>query len=411
MSGQQPFDENGQERSSRGMPLGSLERFLLLSGCLFLSFVASAQPQPLVFTVGPEEVVATREELTRAVPTNHSWPDSPLGVIKADDANPPHYWFVASGGDGLGSPGMTHGTLDHIVSGNLVYPVSPMLDMKSKRPVVPEKCTYAGSGPFYTDSRSGLFIQFVHMEMSFGSAEDNSGVAPFYSKLGLAVSSNRGKTWHYVGDIVSTTVSLSDWKTYVGEKPSAPWLDIGSGAHVIVADKGVSYFYVYIRDFPRPANQETPHLAVARAPVADVVAAAAKGKTVVWKKYYKSRWDEPGLGGKSSPLETGHTPNDMQVDVKYNSYLKKYIMATGSIIDVPGYLELTTSKDGLTWAPRARVTESLTPDNQQAIITYPSIVGTDSDPSKPGKTFYIYATKHAFEQDQLEVTRRKITLR
>src|SRR6266851_8918631 len=117
-----------------------------LSMALVTLFAVWAQAQdklrPLVFTVGPEEVVATRSELTRAVPTNNSWPDSPLGVVKVDDG---HYWFMASGGDATGAPGLVQGTLDHLVSGNLVYPVSPFLDFKKKRPIVPERYTYAGS--------------------------------------------------------------------------------------------------------------------------------------------------------------------------------------------------------------------------------------------------------------------------
>ncbi len=380
----------------------------ILSMALLNLFVASAQAQdklrPLVFTVGPEEVVASRSELTRAVPTNHSWPDSPLGVIKVDEG---HYWFMASGGDGSGSPGLVRGTLDHLVSGNLVYPVSPVLDFKTKRPIVPERYTYAGSGPFYVEPRSGSFIQFVHLEITFGNAQQNN---PFYSRLGLAISKNRGKTWHFVCEIIGTVVSLPDWKAYVQKNSSSPWLDTGPGSYAIVDDKGASYFYIYFSDNSYPVGAEG-HLGVARAKVAEVVSAAANGECVAWKKYYKNRWDEPGIGGKSSSVESGHAPTDIHFDVKYNSYLKQYILASGSMIDLPGYLELTTSKDGIHWAPRSRVVESLTPDHQQSIIDYPSIIGVDSDPNIPGKTFYIYSTKHAFEPDLLEVTRRKITLR
>ncbi len=240
----------------------------ILSMALLNLFVASAQAQdklrPLVFTVGPEEVVASRSELTRAVPTNHSWPDSPLGVIKVDEG---HYWFMASGGDGSGSPGLVRGTLDHLVSGNLVYPVSPVLDFKTKRPIVPERYTYAGSGPFYVEPRSGSFIQFVHLEITFGNAQQNN---PFYSRLGLAISKNRGKTWHFVCEIIGTVVSLPDWKAYVQKNSSSPWLDTGPGSYAIVDDKGASYFYVYFGDNSYPVGAEG-HLGVARAKVAEVV--------------------------------------------------------------------------------------------------------------------------------------------
>jgi hypothetical protein len=381
-----------------------------LSMALVTLFVASAEAQvklrPLVFTVGPEEVVATRAELTRVVPTNPSWPDSPLGVVKVNEGR---YWFMGSGADMSGSPGFVQGTLDHLVSGNLVYSVSPVLDSKTKRPIVPERYTYAGSGPFYVEPRSGWFIQFTHLENTFGNAQQQN-VGPYYTSLGLTVSKNRGKTWHFVCEIVRPIVSFSDFKAYVQKDSSAPWLDVGAGSHVVVDDKGIPYFYVYFADYPYPAGSNC-HLAVARAKVADVVSAVAKGECVAWKKYYKNGWDEPAIGGKSSPVESGHAPIDIQVDVKYNSYLKQYILASGSIKEIPGYLELTTSKDGIHWAPRTRVAESLTPDYQQSVIVYPSIIGSDSDPTIPGKTFYIYSTKHSFETDLLEVTRRKITLR
>lgn len=364
------------------------------------------KPKPPVVTIGPEEIVATRAELTRAVTKNPSWPDSPLGVIKPDDASPGHYWFIASGGDGLGSPGISHGTLKHIVSNNLVYPVAPILDITTHQPIVPDRYTYAGSGPLYVDRKTGLFIQFAHLENSFGN--EKSG--PFYSRLGLVVSKNKGRSWQFVDEIVTPTVSFADWKAYVRKKPDRPWLDIGAGSHAIVSDGDVSYFYVYLRDFGYPASQDNVHLAVARAKVVDVISAAMKGGNVVWNKYYKERWDEPAIGGKSSPLENGRAPIDMQLDVKYNAYLKQYIMVTGSIFDTPGYVELTTSIDGLSWSPRIKIAESLTPDNKQSVACYPSIVGTDPDPTIPGKIFYIYVTKHAFEQEQMEVTRRQITL-
>src|SRR5260370_20871613 len=223
-----------------------------LSLALVPLFAVSAQAQdklrPLVFTVGPEEVVATRSELTRAVPTNRSWPDSPLGVIKVDAG---HYWFMASGGDMYGSPGLVQGTLDHLVSGNLVYPVSTVLDFKTKRPIVPERYTYAGSGPFYVEARSASFIQFPHLENAFGNAQQNS---PFYSRLGLTISKNRGKTWHFVCEIIGTAVSLPDWTAHVQKDSSGPWLDIGPGAYLIVDDKGASYFYVYFADYPYPSG-------------------------------------------------------------------------------------------------------------------------------------------------------------
>jgi len=370
-----------------------------------------AEEKALVFTVGEEQVVATHAELVGLAP---NWPDSNLGVIKLDSASPPHYGFLATGAEGtrengLNSPGLMKGTLDHIVSGGLMY-ASPVLDPATGHRLVspdeyqPDRYQYAGTGSAYTDPGSGRSVLFTHLERHL-----NNDSSRFYSTLGLSISPASGEhAWLFLGEIVTPRVSYGEWKSAIEADPNLPpGVDVGSAPFLIVAVDGVTYFYLYFNDFPQPLNSQTNvNLAVARARVSDVIGAALQGRLTPWRKYRNGAWDEVGLGGGSSSLISSPP---WVYDVKYNDYLRKYLLTVVTCPNDECTLKLTASSDGLAWSSMLYVAPMLDATNN-ILKMYPSMVGTGSDPNTLGASFYIYARRYAWDLERFEVTRIPILL-
>ena len=283
------------------------------------------------------------------------WPDGTMGVLK-DGAK---YRFIAPGGalsSGSGGLNETVGSLDRPAATS----VRTLIQIEAlKTPY-----DYAAGGPVYRDPQSGRLLLFYH-------AENWPGGDPmrFYSVIGLATSTDGGQRWHDLGPIVAPEALL-------GMQPA----EVASGAFLVIG----TYFYVYFRDTRSSGDQI--NFAVARARVHDVLSAAASGKVVAWAKYYLGSWEQPGLGGRSSALESGN-PVINWFDVSYNSHLRRYLMAASSWVG-PGprdlALYLLFSDDGLIWGDR-RLLASESGEN-----FYPTLVGLGEDPHETGDQFYLY---------------------
>ncbi len=134
---------------------------------------------------------------------------------------------------------------------------------------------------------------------------------------------------------------------------------------------------------------------------------ALVGQGTSFTKYYNGGWTESGLGGKSSYLENLN-PGNSWLSVSNNDYLGQLVMVSsqGSANGVD--LAMTTSSDGVNWAPRQPV--AVDPGEQ----FYPSILGTGPDPTHSGQSFYVYYTdskKGAWGRwKDAQLLRRQITV-
>ena len=128
-------------------------------------------------------------------------------------------------------------------------------------------------------------------------------------------------------------------------------------------------------------------LAVARAPLDELMSNSINGNKTSFTKYYNGDWTEPGIGGRSSPLEVGN-PANWWASVSYNDYLDQMVLvssqwqAGGTGPD----LYMATSPDGVNWSAR----QPLVLDAGEQM--YPTIVGTGADPQVTGQSFYVYYT-------------------
>jgi len=318
----------------------------------------STEPVPvestLIWKVASKSTKAIYEQRERAALVGFSnpfWPDSHIGFVAVGDK----YRFFAPNGPRIAR---MLGTFDD--PGEKVESIHQAIQgIDSKYP-------FASGGPIYRDPETGMLLMFYHAEMYL---EGKSSL--FHSILGLAASEDEGQSFHNLGVILETAAKPN---------PQAPCCaDMGGATYTIKDDT----FYVYFRD--RLENLDTVQLALATAPVAEVVEAARNGNVSPWFKYYKYG-PEPGLGGQSSPLETDNAFTNW-FSVSYNTFIKKYIMAISSHSPTDLYdagLYLITSDDGLTWSPRIRL------DQCSCELTYPTIISPDGNPLNTSEEFYIY---------------------
>jgi hypothetical protein len=324
---------------------------LVIAGCG--TFTPPHPPPPVILPtgtaidVGSEAVAASNRAKPRA------WPDGTMGIERTSTG----YRFYAAG---PGAPISCDGTLETPISAGCRV-AKPIQGLKAA-------LNYAAGGPIYRDPTSGTMLMVYHGERW----KDPVSGEPFHSSLGLAKSTDGGVTWTDLGEIITPNVI-----------PAALFTrnmthDVGGGAYLIIG----GYFYVYFRDWTMTGDKA--EIAVARARVADVVDASVNHNTVVpWTKYYNRGWTEPGLGGRSSPLET---PDTLAAwwDVSYNSYLGRYIMVAFGAPWPATDLYWLDSVDGLSWDNRKLIVD----DSSQKI--YVTLAGLGADSKVTGQRFYVY---------------------
>src|SRR5579863_4269167 len=246
-----------------------------------------------------------------------AWSDTPLGVVRTRDKKG-YLFFGSDGGnhpfDGhltsrAGSITTSTGTLDHplgLPAGDPKPAPGEFLLPKSHN--LPATMDYVGGGPVYRvpegETGAGNLLIVYHAERPAN---------PFWSWLGLAKSADEGSTWQDLGLIISGP------QPYIAQGA----LDIGDGNLVVFTDPTTAkkYFYIFFPEHYWINNtafcKDFTYLSVARAQYADLLKTAAVNGSAskLFHKYYKGRWDQPGMGGKVSevfPTVTGLTDGDPQ---------------------------------------------------------------------------------------------------
>jgi hypothetical protein len=167
-------------------------------------------------------------------------------------------------------------------------------------------CWFLG-GMWYDDSEKKLYAP-MHIE--------HDGIRrsyPFSRKIALATSTDKGRTWRYEGDIITseTYYYTHDFFKFSGSGYGNGVADFG-----FYVDKRGGYFYV----FPdegwelRSSRGSRWNSRAARCAISDKM---APGK---WKYFYNGKWDEPALGGKSSTVAPSHLWG-----VVYSTLLNRYV--------------------------------------------------------------------------------------
>ncbi len=401
--------------------------FVLLIVCSAVEL--NAQQTPLVpsfgLTFGSPTTFATHAELASY---GFAWgvSDGLFGAIPRGNGNYIFYGTAGSNSNCAGQPTYAAGvfsfagTLDHVTGSNgckrLFGPGSAAAGWTFDR-------DYAGGGKlarFSNGSTSGWLMTF-HAEYHWKNMANppsywcfignstTSSVPCFYSSIGLAVSTDDGKTFHVAGQIIQPSQPLSVFEGGTGN------MDVGYGSLIVAdangnhldnppPDPSKAYFYELYSDFlpglPGACGQY--HCAaLARAPYADTVAAALSGDpTRVAQLFHKydgsspNPWSQPatawaqgsptpdlsGFAGKYAPLWTDDVVNEPDVlyDSAFDVYLAVYPTLSGA--------RLRASKDLIHWSAHFSATYSQSGNT----LAYLTLQGETGDPTIGGLTPRLY---------------------
>jgi hypothetical protein len=385
--------------------------------------VAAAQnlPSVRIAAVGGPVTFATHEELERH---GFSWgpSDGQFGAIPAGDGRYRFYGAAGSSSTCAGTLNANNsafsfsGTLDHVTGRNgcrrLFGPGTGPAGWVFDK-------DYAGGGQivrFALGGKRGWLMSF-HAEVWWQNPASpdrkrdvgggsGSKVACFYSSLGLAVSTDDGKTFRIAGQMLQPSQPMS---VFTG---SGRVMAVAYGSLIVAdpnerhldnppPDPSIAYFYLFYTDLwpgSPGACDRFVCTAVARARYADVIMAALSGDphriATVFHKYdgaAPNAWTEPatsdtpdqsGTAGKYAPLWTDEPGGSVSViyDASFDVYLAVYQTLAG--------LKVRASSDLIHW------TRPIGPPIQEPgrTLYYPTLMGETGDPTIAGPAPRLYFT-------------------
>lgn len=296
-----------------------------------------------------------------------AFPDIQMGVKKNTDGSYQFLGTAALGGNDPTRPQWPvalNGTLDDPTKNS----VTRLPDIKD----APSGFQWIGGGPTYRDPSSGQTLQMLHLERAVTNKPPM-----FYAELHLGVVDPVTSQTTYLGPIITPNLSFAQANS------SALNNSIEMAAPTFVARDG--YLYVYFNDFianNSPSLYSINNLAVARAPIAEVMAGAANGQTTAWQKYHNGGWDSPAIGGASTDTMPGAI-RPWSPGTAYNAELNSTMMVS-PISRTQVVLQASVNgMDGWT-------EPTLLFNDPNHFNAYMTLVGTGDDPSVLGKTFHIY---------------------
>ncbi len=374
-----------------------------------------APPAPTVFTVQASAAASLLTASQRtALGFQYGPPDGTLGVLL--NAGSYTFFTAARSSSSCTDTPATQGT--YRLGGSLTSISAPFgchAEITSSSAGDPNGYTfdqdYAGGGPVLAvTSAAGAagILHIYHGEVHGGTCNTTGHCT--YASLGMAISKDGGATFSKLGEVVQPFLTRS---AILGSNQN---LDIGGGTLVVAdgngqhianletADPLNTYLYVFYSDRdPAAATgsacNQTPCLAVARAPLATVIADAFSGNTSafpsLFKKFYNGAFTEPATSGDlNAAINSGHytavipTPGSFP-SVLYDSSTQQYLIAytTGN-----NAIAMQHGSTLLSWS--GPIASGAITDGSNTIL-YPTLVGEGSDPSTASGNpwlFYIDAT-------------------
>ncbi len=379
------------------------------------AMAATAAVPVLSYTLGSPVTFATHTQLAGY---GFQWgpSDGQFGAIPGTGNTYTFYGTAGSAASCAGSPSTNGaftftGTLDHVSGSNgckkLFGPGDGPAGWVFDR-------DYAGGGQvvkFASGGKSGYLMPF-HAEYHWQNpatsnhecaVSGGTTVPCFYSGLGLAVSTDNGKTFQVVAQIMQPSQPLS---VFTGGGQN---MAVGYGSLIVAdvngshldnppADPASAYFYLFFADMAPglPGNCLANTCAgVARARYSDVITAAFSGDpnqvAKVFSKYNGASpnpWtaaatsgtpDLSGTAGQYEPLWTDGGPAD---EVLYDSAFNVYLAA----VPAASGFNLRASSDLIHWSDP--IGPAYTEPGRN--LYYPTLMGETGDPTIAGAAPRVY---------------------
>jgi hypothetical protein len=363
-------------------------RLKVLIVLTLLLFPASSALWAQSITVSSVETVMTATQRSNA--GIGGFPDGVMGMFLHNGKN---YVFAANAFN-AGTQGITSVDLNSFATNLQMITTTTQIPLGGSGAF---DQNYAGVGTVYYDATDNIVIGMYHGEYWYGGG-------PFYAGLGLAVSHDLGVTWTKLGQVISPQTA----------RTGNCQVDVGSGTMVPHPD---GYFYTYYAD--EATGCTGFNLAVARAKISDVIAAAVNGALPsgnLWLKYFNGAFTEPGVTDRNNPAAGGGafttlfntSGNAWFPSVAFDSSLGQYVMAY-----LAGWtgVALRFSTDGITWSSATQVVNGGTDPSGGNAIFYPTVVNTSGgDPNILGAQFHVYFVNPFIDWSQSNLKRVKITL-
>jgi hypothetical protein len=204
---------------------------------------------------------------------------------------------------------------------------------------------YAGICGAVPDAATGKLLAFYHAEDHEGMPPIPGGIPGFYCRIGLAVSGDQGASFDKRGPIITSSLP----KDLKGRP------DQGCGDCCVTTDAEHRFLYVFYCDHSR-VDHRGVQICLARCPVEETA------RTDRWAKFHGNKFDEPGLGGKETPVLSAQAMGGDALfpQVTYLPHLHRYVM----VFNIAVYRELngqsafkqsgiyiSCSPDALHWSP------------------------------------------------------------
>jgi len=266
-------------------------------------------------------------------------------------------------------------TSTYLVAGpdlNSLHPVAEVL--RPGRPGTFDG-NYVGIGGIVVEANGSDLIALYHAEDHSGMPELGYNKVPgFYASVGLATSKDGGRSFEKLGPVLTSNQP---------KNPNGGYPAQGLGDPTVCRSKDGQYLLAYYSEHSR-VNGRGVQIGLARSPVS----AGARPKT--WQKYFEGSFDQPGLGGKETPVISmqkfqadAHCPS-----VVYVEPFKKYVMVFCCLAyadfeakkaDRSG-IYIASSGDGIVWNEPILIYSVLTvPIPGVEMAMHPSLLLTDQD--------------------------------
>jgi hypothetical protein len=370
---------------------------------------------PSVFTVHPGAESAVLTTSQRAgLGFQSGPPDGTIGVLSHGGAYT--FFMAAESSSSCGGTPSTQGTYrfgGSLTSISAAYGCSAEVTPSSDGD--PNGYTfdrdYAGGGPVLAvTSSTGAagILHIYHGEWQGGTCSELGKC--FYASLGMAFSKDGGATFLKLGEILQpyvTRSSIIDANTDLDVGGGTLVIADGEGQHIsniATADPSNTYLYVFYADVdPAAATggscKQDACIAVARAPLAAVIADAFAGNTgafpTLFRKFYNGAFTEPGTSGDpNAARNAGHYTPVIAAgggfpSVLYDTRTRQYLIAYTTDNSAIAMRHASTL---LSWS--GPVASGAVSEGRKSIL-YPTLIGEGTDPTTGNGDpwlFYITAT-------------------